>query len=165
MLLAIFGKANYETASKTREILMFLTNTFSILQTAEIAPEQVLGKKVIRNRKQLENKLRVHKRIVGASLLTLYAIILLVALTGILLLVNNPQLLAKGPLPYLGGTAFIALLAFGRTLIKDYTLAVLPLSVAENVNEDELARFIETLLVVRETKKRADKSRTTSETE
>lgn len=138
---------------------MIKTNTLSILQTAEIAPVNVLGGegKIIRNRKLLEQRLRRHKRVVGACTLVLYAVVVLIAIAGVVLATSNKDLLSKGLLPYLGGATFIALLEMARRLLKDYSLAALPLTVAQHVSDDELARFIETLLVVEKATKRARK--------
>lgn len=123
-------------------------NTFSILQSAEITGGggELSSLKSINNRDQLNAKLRASKRIVAIGIGGLFVVVLVIVVVAVVIALMRPENLTKGLLPYLGGGGFLALLEFERRLIREYTLVVLSLDVAEHSDDDGFARYIEAAL-------------------
>jgi len=119
-----------------------------ILESAEFVPPGVLGSgNRIANKDALLAKFRSYRRVTTMGLIFLYILAIVVAVTTVVMAVNNSSPLAKGLLSFVGGAAFVALLEFARRLTKDILLMALPLMVAEHASDEMLSTFVESLLV------------------
>jgi hypothetical protein len=95
----------------------------------------------LRDRDGLLRKLAAHRRRLFLAHAGVYLLAFAIAAAGLWWAAGDMGK-GKGLLPYLGGTAVIALLALMRAVAKEWWTTTLPLLMAEHMSDSELAAFL-----------------------